>query len=913
MPTNSKNNRLNKRRIGRDRRDQGKIDLPDLYLCPLTNQIMRDPVSFDNEVYERDAIELRLKHQKTETEMNALLESGQLKRVDKLKKMIDRFLENNRHLPSVRSRLYMPKQEQPDTDLLTASTKKEDLLEPLQEKQEDKEKLFSYNVSNVLEVSINKNDSINQTVLGKPKEKTMGELSREELAAIRLAAQPEIIVKYLVGFIQGIGEKKAQEMVEQFGNTVFDVLDEVSEKLISPWFKGKRIETITQSWEIQKKDCPGILCLLASERGLNMVQSLYKRYQGKMNKVLKTNPYRLLTDANGLLYFHEVEKIATCAGFDKHAIERIQAGVTHILHEAERLDGECALTSEALVKKTADLLELPERVVWNAIELSKGKTIMEETTINQQQLIFSRKMHRAEEEVTRHLLRLIRAKKVTPDNSTTFPIADEFDGITLSDEQKQAIESVIRHKVLCIVGEGGVGKTTIVSALLQILNAQNKQVTLCAPTGRAAQRLLDITGSEAYTIHRLLAPNRQHNTNNKPNPLKADFFIIDEASMLDVMLMSRLLRTLPDHAGLLIIGDANQLSAVGAGSVLEDIIRSDILPVVTLSEIFRQTAHSQILFNARNILRGEMLQPSIDRDSDFQTIHCKNKQSIETELKALLTKKLTKKITTESINTIQILTPMREGHLGTHYLNKQLQAWFNPEPTAHIMHKNQRLGVGDKVMQIINNYDKGVFNGETGIIQSVCSDQSNVTVKFKKEWVTYTLQELKQIELAYAITIHKSQGSQYPVVIITLAQSHNRMLERRLIYTAVTRAQQQVFLIAEPEAIAKSINQIGSCRLTGLAEKLKSGFEKSSVPNRQTGKQPSLHHIPSRSFHSTSYPSPSIPLNRQWGNPLSPHSHKTRGDGHFCFFKPKPPILPFTAKATPKKMLPWLRRMILFR
>jgi exodeoxyribonuclease V alpha subunit len=377
-------------------------------------------------------------------------------------------------------------------------------------------------------------------------------------------------------------------------------------------------------------------------------------------------------------------------------------------------------------------------------------------------------------------------------------------------------------KVTVITGGPGVGKTTIVTSILQILKAKKIDVLLCAPTGRAAKRLTETTGLEAKTIHRLLEfdPTSMGFVHNHTNPLRADL-VVDEVSMVDVVLMSQLLRAIPDHAAVLLVGDVDQLPSVGPGSVLADIIGSERIPTVRLTEIFRQAATSQIIVNAHRIIQGQMPQMREDGTSDFYVIPADDPEEIQAKLLRVVTERLPQRFGLHPIRDVQVLTPMNRGSLGARALNAVLQQALNPDATPQVTRFGWTYAPGDKVLQTVNNYEKDVYNGDIGQVDQVDVEEGEVTIDFEGRLVTYDVGELDEVALAYAATVHKSQGSEYPVVVIPLATQHYPMLARNLLYTGVTRGKQLVVVIGQPRALAIAVRNVRATqRLTNLASRL---------------------------------------------------------------------------------------------
>jgi exodeoxyribonuclease V alpha subunit len=390
----------------------------------------------------------------------------------------------------------------------------------------------------------------------------------------------------------------------------------------------------------------------------------------------------------------------------------------------------------------------------------------------------------------------------------------------------EQVFDVIEQTLTVITGGPGVGKTTIVTSILQILQAKKMDVLLCAPTGRAAKRLTETAGLEAKTIHRLLEfePTSMGFVHNHTNPLRADLVVVDEVSMVDVVLMSQLLRAIPDNAAVLLVGDVDQLPSVGPGSVLADIITSERIPTVRLTEIFRQAATSQIIVNAHRINQGQMPLMREDGASDFYVISADSPEEIQAKLLRVVTERIPQRFGLHPIRDVQVLTPMNRGSLGARALNAILQQALNPDATPQVTRFGWTYAPGDKVLQTINNYEKDVYNGDIGQVAQVDVEEGQVEIDFEGRLVTYDVGELDEVALAYAATVHKSQGSEYPVVVIPLATQHYPMLARNLLYTGVTRGKQLVVVIGQPRALAIAVRNVRATqRLTNLAARLREG------------------------------------------------------------------------------------------
>jgi exodeoxyribonuclease V alpha subunit len=415
------------------------------------------------------------------------------------------------------------------------------------------------------------------------------------------------------------------------------------------------------------------------------------------------------------------------------------------------------------------------------------------------------------------------------DVEKAIPWVEEKAKIELSQSQKKAVALALQNKLLVITGGPGVGKTTLVNSILQIIAAKKARILLCAPTGRAAKRLSESTALEAKTIHRLLEfdPKAFAFKRNKENPLEADIVVVDEASMIDVILMNQLLKAIPDHACLLLVGDVDQLPSVGPGAVLADIIQSQALPVVRLTEIFRQAATSKIIVNAHRINQGEMpLKGESQELSDFYFTKGETPEDISEKLLHVVSKRIPERFGLDPIKDVQVLTPMNRGGLGSRSLNAELQKILNPKEGPQISKFGWQYKVGDKVLQTVNNYDKEVFNGDIGTINAIDTEEGELLIEFDGREVKYDSNELDEVMLAYAASIHKSQGSEYASVVIPLAMQHYMMLERNLLYTGVTRGKKLVVIIGQAKALAMAVkNKRSARRTTALAFRLQRAKE----------------------------------------------------------------------------------------
>jgi exodeoxyribonuclease V alpha subunit len=638
----------------------------------------------------------------------------------------------------------------------------------------------------------------------------------------------EGIEKYLgSGMVKGIGPHFARKLVQAFGEQVFDVIEQTPHRLteldgIGP----KRQQRVVEAWAAQKVIREIMVFLHSHGVGTARAVRIYKTYGNEAIIRVRENPYRLALDIHGI-GFKTADTLAQRLGIPRDAVIRAQAGIRHVLQEFAE-DGHCAVHRDELIEAAATLLEIPIAIIERAVELELQEEHLVAEDIAGKPCLFLAPLHRAEASVAFHLLRLLNGDLPWGqiDSARALPWVEQKTGRTLSPSQRDAVATVLVHKVAVITGGPGVGKTTIVTSILQILLAKKQRVLLCAPTGRAAKRLTEATGLEAKTIHRLLEfePTSMGFVHGHTNPLRADLVVVDEVSMVDVVLMSQLLRAIPDNAAILLVGDVDQLPSVGPGAVLADIITSGQMPTVTLTEIFRQAATSQIIVNAHRINQGQLPAMREDGNSDFYIIPAESPEDIQAKLLRVVTERIPQRFGLHPIRDIQILTPMHRGSLGARALNGVLQQTLNPDATPRVTRFGWTYAPGDKVIQTVNDYDKDVFNGDIGHVVRVDVEEGQVEIDLDGRRVTYDVGELDEVALAYAATVHKSQGSEYPVVVIPLATQHYPMLARNLLYTGVTRGKQLVVVIGQARAVAIAVRNVRSVqRLTNLTTRLRRG------------------------------------------------------------------------------------------
>jgi exodeoxyribonuclease V alpha subunit len=635
------------------------------------------------------------------------------------------------------------------------------------------------------------------------------------------------IEKYLSsGMIRGVGPVYAEKLVRAFGEKVFDIIESTPDRLREVDGIGPvRAASILAAWAEQKA-VREIMVFLHSH-GVSTARAvrIFKTYGADAIEVMTDNPYRLARDIRGI-GFKTADAIAMKLGIEKTAMVRVRAGISYALTEAMD-EGHCGLPTDELVPLAERLLEVPQQLIRTALELELQEGTVIADQVGETPCIFLAGLHRAERTIAHRLIRLANGTLPWPwiDADKALPWVEKHVGLALAESQVAAIRLALMSKVLVMTGGPGVGKTTIVKAILRILAAKGTDILLCAPTGRAAKRMTEATGFDARTMHRLLEvdPKSGGFRRGEDNPLDCDLLVLDEASMVDVMLMQALLRALPDKAALLIVGDIDQLPSVGPGQVLADIISSGAVPVVRLTEVFRQAAKSRIITSAHRINQG--LMPDLSSpgtDSDFYFVQVDDPATAVTRIIELAKTRIPKRFGLNPIRDIQVLCPMNRGGVGARSLNIELQAALNPAGDRRVERFGWTFAPGDKVMQIENDYEKEVYNGDIGTIDNVDPDAGELTVTFDNRSVTYRFGELDMLVPAYAATIHKSQGSEYPAVIIPVLTQHYAMLQRNLLYTGVTRGKRLVVVVGQKKAIAIAVRNVsGRRRWSKLAEWLR--------------------------------------------------------------------------------------------
>ncbi|VAX20533.1 RecD-like DNA helicase YrrC [hydrothermal vent metagenome] len=608
------------------------------------------------------------------------------------------------------------------------------------------------------------------------------------------------IKKYLgSGLIKGVGKVTAERIVRKFGERALDILDNNIGRLLEIEGIGvKKLDVIKKGWE-EQKGIKNVMLFLQSH-GISTAYSLkiYKTYGDAAPEKIKENPYRLINDVWGI-GFKVADNIGRNLGFTEHDPVRIKAGIIHILSEAVR-NGHVFIPEVDLVRECSFILQF---------ELAYSDPLLlqlenEGEIVTQNNNVYLSDFYNAEREIENSINYLLAfPSDMQKEHAKAMSLLKE----NYSPEQLDAIKSSIENKFLIITGGPGTGKTTTLKGIIQIYKFFNKKILLAAPTGRAAKRMTEVIGLEAKTIHRLLEYNPHENTFNYNSeiPLEADLLIVDEVSMIDTILMYHLITAINKNTTVIFVGDADQLPSVGAGNVLKDLISSDKIPVIKLNVIFRQAKHSDIVLNAHRINRGEIPALNYIKDSDFIFVEETDNKKIPGKILYLCKDKLPGHFGLDPVGDIQVLSPIYKGDVGVTALNKLMQQNLNYSETVYSQGE-RKFKANDKVMQLRNNYNKNVFNGDIGSVVGVNEESKTMYISFDGKLVEYAYEDLDEITLAYAVTVHKSQGSEFPCIILPVSTAHYMMLQRNLLYTAITRATRLLIIIGTKRALAMAVN-----------------------------------------------------------------------------------------------------------
>jgi len=623
------------------------------------------------------------------------------------------------------------------------------------------------------------------------------------------------------GLIKGVGEVTAELIVNHFGEDTLKIIDKSPDKLLEINGIGKvTLNKIKKGWAEHKAIKDIIIFLQSNDISINFALKIFDKYGTKSIEIVNSNPYKLIYDIKGI-GFKSADRIAEKLGEEKDSDNRIKAGIIYTLDSAAE-EGHVYLPKDILIETADEMLE----VGFENIDKNITYLLNENRIIKENENIYLKPFYEAEISIADKIKRMSNIKLDRIDESiieAELPVIERSMGIKLADKQKEAIKKAINNRIFILTGGPGTGKTTIIKGIILLFKKMGLKISLAAPTGRAAKKLEETCGMPGKTIHRLLkySPRISGFEKNESNPLQEDVVIVDESSMMDIFIFQNLLKGLSLDSRLILVGDVDQLPSVGPGNVLKDLILSKRIKVTHLKEIFRQESMNSIVLNAHRINSGDKIYIDNKNDQNFFFIHKEDTEKIVELIKSLCKRRLPKKYKCDPLKDIQVITPMHKGDSGAQNLNNILQEVLN-DNSVGIKRGTKYFKIGDKILQTRNNYDKDVYNGDIGIIENINIEESFITINFDGRLINYDLKDLEEITLAYAITVHKSQGSEYEYVILPFTTQHYMMLQRNLLYTAVTRAKKIIIIIGTYKALNIAIkNNKVAQRFTSLRSRLK--------------------------------------------------------------------------------------------
>ena len=637
--------------------------------------------------------------------------------------------------------------------------------------------------------------------------------------------------KYLEsGLVKGIGPVFAKKIIDRFGLNTLTVIDETPRRLLEiPGIGVNKMQSIVECWEQQREIRKVMIFLRAHGVSPAYAQKIFKAYGNESIARVKENPYSLARDIFGV-GFKMADTVARNLGLPLHSSQRLAAGIQFVLWDLTT-EGHTCQSESVLIPLAKEMLEVEENLIVQELNQLVEKRELIREKLNGDPTIWLRPFAAYEEGIANDLKRLLQNPLVIRaiDLEKAIEWVQRLQHIRFAPQQEEALKKALMEKMHIITGGPGTGKSTITNGLLTILSKITEQILLAAPTGRAAKRLSEITHRKAFTLHALLEwdPISGGFKRGKENPLNCDLLVIDEASMIDTQLMFHLLRAVPSGARVIFVGDIDQLPSVGAGTVLRDLIESKVISVTYLTEIFRQAKGSHIITNAHRINQGEFPSLSPGEKSDFHFLEAETPEEIQKLILDLVSQEIPKQFQFDPISDIQVLSPMKRGMIGVENLNALLQETLNPSKRP-FFRGGQRFHLFDKVMQMRNNYNKKVMNGDLGRIQGIDLEEQQLLVTFDEKDVVYEFSELDELVLAYATSVHKYQGSECPCIVMPIHTSHFKLLQRNLLYTAVTRGKKQVYLVGTTKAVAIALrNDQVLKRATGLVKSLTTAYHSS--------------------------------------------------------------------------------------